>query len=146
MSTLDQLRKYLPGVGHGRLREAEIREVECQLSGCWSDLQGSGNGGMTADKLVGRTEAMEWNRPTLTFKIERHGALMEVSSRAELQTWEIDVVRGIATLVAATGRRQIYPMAARLDVKPIAAEIAAPDLAPGVRAPGAIRLPIDQAR
>jgi hypothetical protein len=74
MSTLDQLRNYLTGVGHGRLREAEIREVECQLSGCWSDFQGSGNGGMTADKPVGRTEAMEWNRPTLTFKIERHGA------------------------------------------------------------------------
>jgi hypothetical protein len=50
---------------------------------------------------------------------------MTGSSRAELQTWEIDVVRGIATLVAATGRRQIYPMAGRLDVKPIAAKIAA---------------------
>jgi hypothetical protein len=73
---------------------------------------------MTAGKLIGRTEQMEWKPPALTFKIERHGA-----SRAEVQNWEIDLVGETATLFV-TGHRQIYQMDARLNVKPIAAEIA----------------------
>ena len=46
------------------------------------------------------------------------------STRAELQTWEIDVIHGTAR-IAATGHRQLEQMDARLDVKPLAGETAA---------------------
>ena len=94
------------------------------FSGCWDQLQGSRGGGMAAHKLRGRTEEMQWKPPTLSFNIERHGAMVNGSSRAEVQQWRIDLDRKIAEL-AAFRRRQKLPMDKRLDVRPLAAEIAA---------------------
>jgi hypothetical protein len=79
---------------------------------------------MAAYKLRGRTEEMQWKPPTLSFNIERHGAMVHGSSRAEIQQWSIDLDRKIAEL-AALRQRQKLPMDKRLDVKPLAAEIAA---------------------
>ena len=53
---------------------------------------------------------------------ERHGGLVNGSTRAEVQKWEIDLDHETASLVGIR-RRQIIPMAPRLDVKAIAAEI-----------------------
>ena len=44
---------------------------------------------MWASKL-GRMEKVEWQPPYLTFSIERHGATVKGSTRAELQNWQVD--------------------------------------------------------
>lgn len=67
------------------------------------------------------TEDLQWNPPVLNFRIERHGARARGSTRAELQTWEIDVIQATAKIVA-TGHRQLEPMDARLDVNPRASK------------------------
>jgi hypothetical protein len=36
-------------------------------------------------------EDLEWNPPMLSFIIERHGAMVLGSTRAENQRWEIDM-------------------------------------------------------
>jgi hypothetical protein len=79
---------------------------------------------MVGYKLRDRVEHMEWNPPLLSFHIERHGATVMGSTRAEIQQWEVDVGKGTATLVGF-GMRQLYPMDQRLNVRPIADEIAA---------------------
>ena len=79
---------------------------------------------MQWSKLIGRTENLRWDPPILKFPIERHGGRMLGSTRAELQTWDIDVIHGTARIVA-TGHRQLEQMEARLDVKPLASETAA---------------------
>jgi len=71
-----------------------------------------------------RAEDLCWDPPILKFSIERHGGLVLGSTRAELQTWAIDVTTGRAEIVAL-GRRQLKPMDARLDVKALARETAA---------------------
>jgi hypothetical protein len=92
------------------------------LAAVWDDLGGD-QGGMTGDKLIGRMEQVEWNAPLLTFTIERHGGTVLGSTRAELQHWIIDLDHRTATC-RSTGHRQLSPMAKRVDVSPIAEEVA----------------------
>jgi len=121
---LAQIQHYLATMKPGEVSDNDVCNVEAMLSGCWDQLQGSDGGGMAAYKLGGRTEEMQWKPPTLSFNIERHGAMVNGSSRAEVQRWSIDLDRKIAEL-ATGGRRQKFPMDKPLDVKPLAAEIAA---------------------
>jgi hypothetical protein len=67
-------------------------------------------------------EAVAWNPPVLTFRIERHGGTVLGSTRAELQHWHVDLERKTASLVK-TGRRQLRPMQPRLNVEPLVEEI-----------------------
>jgi hypothetical protein len=78
---------------------------------------------MTAAKVARRVEEVEWQPPFLTFQIERHGAAFFGSSRAELQRWKLDVDHGTLELTSV-GHRQLRPMQPRLNVRPLAEEIA----------------------
>jgi hypothetical protein len=82
----------------------------------WDSINDSDFGGMQAYKLIGRLEKVQWQSPYLTFSIERHGATVNGSTRAELQTWQVDITRWTAQIVS-TGRRQLYRTTKRLDVR-----------------------------
>jgi hypothetical protein len=64
------------------------------------------------------------NPPELSFNIERHGGIGKGSTRAEVQTWQVNLDRKVANLLD-TQKRQKFPMAKPLKVEPIADEIAA---------------------
>src|SRR5262249_3805180 len=98
------------------------RELERLLSEVWDDLGGN-DLGMAAHKLIGRMEQVQWNPPVLTFVVERHGGTVLGSTRAQLQRWSIDVDRSTATCERA-GHRPLSPMAERIDIAPIADEVA----------------------
>ena len=68
-------------------------------------------------------EGVEWNPPNLSFQIERHGGTVNGSSRAEMQHWEIDVVKETRSLVR-TGYRQLKAMAESWNARPIAKDLA----------------------
>ena len=70
---------------------------------------------MEGYKLIDRMEKVEWVPPVLRFQIERHGATVKGSSRAELHEWTIDLCKATAECVSK-GSRQIIPMAPRLNV------------------------------
>ncbi|HUY61768.1 MAG TPA: hypothetical protein VMW49_07820 [Candidatus Dormibacteraeota bacterium] len=59
----------------------------------------------------------------LQFRIERHGPTAQGSTRAEVQSWTVDVDAGTAA-ATAVGRRQLRPMARQLDVRPLADHVA----------------------
>jgi hypothetical protein len=117
---MKELRKYLGCQKPGPLKVTS--DVEHLLAEVWGDLGGD-DGGMAGSKLLGRMEQVEWQPPILSFMIERHGGAVLGSTRAELQRWSVDLDRWTAT-VDQVGRRQLSPTASRVDVKPIAAEIA----------------------
>ena len=76
---------------------------------------------MTSFKLF-RAENLHWDPPVLSFTIERHGATVLGSTRAELHEWKINM----ETLTAYfyKGRyRQLMLKSKKLDVKPIAARV-----------------------
>jgi hypothetical protein len=117
------LRGRLASVPTGLLTDQDARDVESCLASCWGDFVGADAGGMEAHKLIRRIENLRWAPPVLEFRIERHGGAVCGSTRAELQTWSVDISLKTAKIVHE-GRRQLVAMDARLDVRPLAAETA----------------------
>jgi hypothetical protein len=76
---------------------------------------------MHARKLD-RAEKFWWKPPVLTFTIERHGATVLGSSRADLQRWELNLTTRDAEC-SKESYRQIHPATPKLDVKPIASRV-----------------------
>ncbi|MDZ7839629.1 MAG: hypothetical protein U5R46_02235 [Gammaproteobacteria bacterium] len=117
---LDKLRQHLMSLPNGEV--ANVGVVEGLLSDAWHELGLSREGGMTADKLVGRMENVHWDPPELSFEIERHGGTVMGSSRAEIQDWTVDVNECLARV--GTGRfKQVQPRAKPLDVQPLVEEV-----------------------
>lgn len=98
-------------------------EIEAPLADVWDSLQGSGEGGMCAYKLIGRIEDPSWEPPLLRFSIERHGAARYGSTRAEIQCWVVDMEAGDAS-IGSTRQRQLRPTAPRFQAAKLATEIA----------------------
>lgn len=113
----------LAGLDTGKIPAHLTDEVEAWLFQRWDSLAGGADTKMAAHKLLRGIEDLSWEPPVLTFRIERHGGTVGGSTRAEMQGWAIDTHASTATAFSA-GHRQLYQAAARLDVKPLAAEIA----------------------
>ena len=96
--------------------------LEGPLAASWHEFAGGDEQGMEGYKLRGRTWDVDWNPPVLTFGIDRHGGTVQGSSRAERHRWIVDIFARTATC-EKIGFRQLRPMAARLDVRPLAEEV-----------------------
>jgi len=115
---IDRLRRFLDEKPRGSVDESAIDGL---LTAAWDALSGSSEGGMRAEKILGRLEDVVWDPPRLSFTIERHGAAVLGSSRAGLQEWEVDLDARVARH-SETRQRRIRPTAPALDVKPLAAQ------------------------
>lgn len=104
-------------------------ELTTLLSRCWEEFEGHDEKGMKAAKLHAvqgepRMENAQWNPPTLSFTIERHGAVcVGGSKKADLQLWEVNLEM-LQADVSTTGYRYVQPPSPRLATKPIAKELA----------------------
>jgi len=92
------------------------------LMECWPFLNGSSEHSTFSDKLY-RAENLRWESPILDFQLERHGATVNGSRRADIHYWEVNIEEGSAKIVK-NGRRQLEKMAPRMDTKAKAIEIA----------------------
>ena len=119
----NSLQEFLSQLQPGAVQDQDQRTVERLLFEVWPTIEGADSGGMQDYKLLGRTEKMTWTPPNLFYSIERHGGIVLGSTRAELQNWVIDT-SSLKADISSGGHRQLDPMAKRLDVKPIADEIA----------------------
>ena len=115
------LKNFLSTLPPGAIHGSTV--IEKLLAHEWSGLTGSASGGMQADKLIGRAEQINWQPPYLTFSIERHGATVNGSTRAELQDWQIDISSWTVQIIS-TRRRQLRPIAKRIHVREDAARVA----------------------
>lgn len=105
MSALNALKAYLASLPQGPIADSEgLGDV---LAPAWDSLDGGDNESMEPHKLS-RMEDPSWQRPYLSFTIERHGGTAMGSSRAELQTWYVNVGEGTAGC-GITGFRQLVP-------------------------------------
>jgi hypothetical protein len=117
---LEALRAHLSSLSSGPVQD--VSTFENLLADVWDRLPGSGAQGMKSSKLLGRVENPVWQSPFLKFQIERHGGTVMGSTRAELQTWCIDIEGGNVECVT-TGRRQLYRLSKSFKEKD-AAELA----------------------
>ncbi|GAB1482883.1 hypothetical protein MASR2M78_16990 [Treponema sp.] len=92
------------------------------LTKAWNSIQGTEQTSLFAEKLW-RIEELEKKEGKLYFQIERHGGTVNGSSRASLYSWEIDLASGKAIITKETFR-QLSKAEKRLDVRPIAQELA----------------------
>jgi hypothetical protein len=121
VSAMESLKTELLTISPGKIDEP--LKISNLLALAWETLTGGTDEGMEGYKLIDRMEKVEWVPPVLRFQIERHGATVKGSSRADLHEWTIDLCKATAECVSK-GSRQIIPMAPRLDVEPLAAEVA----------------------
>ncbi len=119
---LEELREFLSGQQPGKLEKQNLDTLIKLLRVVWQELDGSDITNMSAEKLD-RMENPSWRPPLLTFDIERHGATVLGSSRASLYSWSVNVDTATASILQERVR-QLYPMSKRLNVVPIAAELA----------------------
>jgi hypothetical protein len=113
---MNTLRKYLDSVG-----VANRVELANLLARHWYDFAGAEETSMASHKLS-RMANPTWQPPLLSFTIERHGGTVLGSTRAELQTWTLNLEEKTANW-APDSYRQLHPTAPRLDVQPLAEEI-----------------------
>jgi hypothetical protein len=121
-----RLAEFLATQPPGPHSESAGAQTVALLRQCWDDVAGRN---LIADTKtfawkLDRAENLSWQPPVLSFLIERHGGTAMGSTRAELHYWEIDVNAGTAMCNPNAGRRQVHKSAPRLDVKPIAEDIA----------------------
>jgi hypothetical protein len=86
---MQQLLEYLSTMSPGEI--ADVGQLDSLLAACWDQFDGGNAEGMEAYKLLGRMESISWNPPVLSFTIERHGGTVLGSTRADLQSWEVNV-------------------------------------------------------
>jgi hypothetical protein len=120
---LKALRDQLYGREPGPVPDVAV--IERMLMECWPELEiTTQDGNLEPYKLLNRTEELTWDEPFITFGIERHGATVNGSVYAEVHSWKVNVTNGTAILDGAK-RRQVEQKEKRLNVKPLAEEIAA---------------------
>jgi hypothetical protein len=119
-SSVQPLRDALQKTSRGAITE-QAGHIIGLLADCWSEIAGAHVTSMTASKLD-RAEKLSWSPPILSFTVERHGATVLGSTRAELQEWEVDLDLAIARHIGGR-HRQLVPAAPRLDVNPIATRV-----------------------
>jgi hypothetical protein len=124
MITIQELSTLLRSTPVGRV-PAETRVLVLKMLGaCWTEFAGSTESKMAYWKAVREEGAddLVWDPPILSFTVERHGAMVLGSSRAEKQEWRFDLEHKTAQHCTA-GFRQMRPSAPRLNVKPVAARV-----------------------
>jgi len=118
---MQDLINYLDTLPPGPVKDAQV--LSTLLAPCWHLFHGSSDESTFGGKLVGRIEDVRWMTPILSFIIERHGGTVNGSSRADLHTWIVNIDQSTAR--CDKGRfRQLEKMDSRLDVKPLAQNIA----------------------
>ncbi len=119
MSGVDRLREYLATVPPGTI--PSTTDLERLLAACWDEFTGD-YGGMEGYKLLGRMEDVTWKPPILSFTVERHGRTVAGSTRADLQSWTVNVEK-LTIFCEPLSHRQVRPMQTRLKVEPLVEEI-----------------------
>jgi hypothetical protein len=120
--SIARLKEHLSATPPGPVDASEIDHL---LAATWDQIEGADAGGMTSTKIIGRLESVKWEPPLLTFIVERHGGTVLGSTRAELQTWEINLETLAAALYEAGRYRRVSPTNPPMNVQPMAEEICA---------------------
>lgn len=113
------LATYLASLPSGRVEQTD--DLAARLADAWSELDGAVEAAMYARKLT-RIEEARWQPPILTFSIERHGATVLGSTRAEIQWWQVNIEERTAEIVGSR-IRQLGLRAAAWDARPVAAAL-----------------------
>jgi hypothetical protein len=106
-AALSQLRSLSEQQPAGPVRTAVCPAIVNLLEQSWTLFSDSHATTMQPWKLK-RAEGLTWDPPCLSFKVERHGAVVLGSKWAEIQGWEVNLADAM-TAQFPVGRRKRYP-------------------------------------
>lgn len=119
LGTVEALTRILEEFDEGPVHtdHPQFKQLEWHLIHAWEHFLGGDEEGMEGSKILNRLEDVTWTPPsTLTFWIERHGATMQGSTRADLHQWTVDVSARTAR-ITRNRKRQLSSSKPRLDAK-----------------------------
>jgi hypothetical protein len=122
--TIQKLIGFLQPVSPGTIPTDISGELFQLVVASWDEFSGSAETRMEARKIL-RDEGpkdVTWSPPCLSFTIERHGATVLGSTRAEKQRWTLNLDRRTADHLQI-GFRQLRPRAPRVDIRGLADEV-----------------------
>lgn len=126
--SLESLRAWLADLPLGPVADTHRAELLGRLAGCWDAFAGGSDSRMATHKLT-RAEGLEWEPPAIRFEIERHGGTVLGSIYAEVQAWTVDTAAATASTGYGARRRRLGDATPRLDVRPLADDLAGAILA-----------------
>ena len=88
------LEDYLRNLSDGPILELDRIRIEEMLAERWDEYSGAKSGGMTANKILGRTESLMWKNPCLSFQIRRHPERNRPGAKAifvDMQEWQLNI-------------------------------------------------------
>jgi hypothetical protein len=124
MTNFDKLAAQLQNLPAGLVSNDAESNIASLLEDCWHELEGAEVSKMEDRKLLrdDGPQEMTWSPPKLSFIIERHGGMVQGSTRAEKQKWNLDIEKK-TVYQSIVGFRQVHPRASTLNVKLIAEEV-----------------------
>jgi hypothetical protein len=119
--TIENLVRVLNRVPAGAIPASISDELFKYVVASWNEFSGSSITNMDALKILrdDGPDEVTWHPPCLSFVIDRHGATVLGSTRAEKQQWTLNLEKRTADQMPI-GYRQLRPNASKLDVKPLA--------------------------
>lgn len=116
MNAWKRLVEWLEDRENGAIEGEDLMELLSLLQEAWPEIEGADEEKTEAWKLS-RAEDVTWQSPELGFTLERHGATVLGSSRAQLHTWAVNIETKRAGH-EVTGYRQLRPRSKRWDPEP----------------------------
>ena len=120
--SVELLASYMATLNPGRIKD--VKCLAALLEVAWPSFEGCDEEGMHSGKLQGRIDNAHWDPPTITFEIDRDGAMMMGSTRAQVQRWEVDLLERSAWPEKTYRYRQLSSRQPSVYVKPLAEELA----------------------
>ena len=109
---MSELIAFLNSLPPGEVNDEELtKTLVSLLVPVWDEIPGSESQSTFAYKL-GRMESVEWDGDSITFVLERHGAVAMGSSRAALHQWTVGFDPPHASYFGA-GYRNVRAVSAR---------------------------------
>jgi hypothetical protein len=123
--TIQKITNLLAHVPAGVVPTSVHVELFRLVEASWREFSNSADTSMEAWKIMRENgpEAVTWSPPHLSFTVDRHGAAVIGSTRAERQEWRLNLEMRTADQTRI-GFRQLRPNAPRLDVKSLADDVA----------------------
>jgi hypothetical protein len=121
MKKLGELKTILRKLPHGSIPLGMRDKVLELVEESWDKFDGSNRTKMEVGKIDRDDDPMDllWDQPKLTLTVDRHGGAVMGSTRAERQTWTLNL-ETLTTIQSVSGYRQLRPNSRKLDVTPIA--------------------------
>lgn len=103
---LGKVKEFLTDTPPGSITDdVALTKLEYLLAGSWHELDGDAKLVTQPNRLINRTDSMEWKPPLLTFKIRGQGSFALGAKGGRSKKWVVDMDRATVTRTEGVPRQ-----------------------------------------